>query len=247
MAADILIYAVVAAGLVFWLRNILGTRHGDEPERPNPFASGDSPPPENGQEKPLTVADFISPEDRISQLSQNPGARVSVENKFTEEGLLAISKIDRGFDVARFVEGAQDAFVIIVEAFARGDRETLRGLLGDSVYHAFESAIEEREKQGETVSTEIHAIRKTDIIDTFLKDKTAFVTVRFTADETCVIRDGEGEIVSGNPERITEMIDVWVFSRDLRSRDPRWLLVETRDDVVEDHKTPLPEAGSTED
>ena len=246
MPTDVLIYAIVAAGLVLWLRSILGTRHGDERERPNPY----TPEPRNPlgdslssfpTEKPVPA----SPEERIVQLHQHPTNQVSIAGKMAEEGLVSISRLDKSFDVHHFIQGAQDAFIIIVEAFAAGDLETLKTLLAEPVYNSFEKAIEEREKKGESVSTEIHSIRHTEITDALLKDRMAYITVRFTADETCVIRDYEGEIVSGNPERITEMVDVWVFARELKSRDPRWLLVETRDDFEEDHKTPLPEAGKT--
>jgi len=50
-------------------------------------------------------------------------------------------------------------------------------------------------------------------------------------------------ITSGHPDKMTEMTDVWTFGRDTRSKDPTWMLYETADDVPEDHKTPIPNAG----
>jgi predicted lipid-binding transport protein (Tim44 family) len=246
LPTDVLIYAVVAAGLVLWLRSILGTRHGDERERPNPYT------PEGGRAHGENLSAISSrqsvsssPEERIIQLRQQPTNRISISGKMAEEGLINISRIDNSFDIDHFLQGAQEAFIVIVEAFASGDIETLRNLLAEPVYNSFKDAIEQREKNGESVTTEIHAIRHMEITDALIKDRTAYITVHFTADETCVIRDYEGEIVSGNPERITEMADIWVFAREVKSRDPRWLLVETRDYIEEDHKTPLPEAGNT--
>ena len=64
----------------------------------------------------------------------------------------------------------------------------------------------------------------------------ANITVRFTADEVSVTRDSAGEIIDGHPEKLTAMRDVWTFSRDTKSRDPRWLVIETRGDFEDDNK-----------
>jgi len=238
--ADILLYAIVAAGLVFWLKNILGTRHGDERQRPNPFSSAPEESADtNSSGFNLGEKNFDSFGE--SQTQETLPRNVSVDNDLAEQGLADISKADRGFDFVHFITGAQDAFILIVEAFAKGDRQTLQNLLSEEVYRAFASAIEERERQEETVSTEIHSIRKAEILDAKIHEKTAYITIRFTADETCVIRDHNGEILSGDPDRITEMKDIWVFGRAIKSRDPAWLVYETRDEEPEDHKTPVPE------
>lgn len=238
MPVDILLYALVAAGLVFWLRSVIGTRHGDERERSNPFTSAPAEKPAfEGTEAPKTL-DLPS----LAEAGILP-RNVRIDNPVSERGLEDIAAADRSFDPVTFVTAAQEAFAIIVEAFAKGDRETLRDLLADPVYNAFAGAIGARDAKGETVSTEIHAVRHADIVDARLAGKDAFITLRFTADETCVIRDRDGRVLSGDPDRITEMVDLWTFTRNIKSRDPRWLLCETRDgDVIEDHKTPLPDS-----
>lgn len=248
MPTDVLIYAIVAAGLVIWLRNILGTRHGEERERPNPYAveqekgNSESMVPSLFLVKPKT-ADI---ENRLAMFNSAPGNRFQIAGRRAMDGIINISRADKNFEIEEFFEGAQEAFVMIVEAFAKGDLDTLKSLLEDKVFQAFEKEISARKDRGETVETEIHAIRRMEITEASLNDRTASITIKFTASETCVIRDSEKEILSGNPERITEMIDVWVFTRNVRSKSPIWFLNETRDDVVEDHKTPLPEAGGTE-
>lgn len=230
--ADIIIYAVIAAGLVFWLRSILGTRHGEERQRPDPFAPREEET--TGEEQPSTT---------MAAKPTGQNAHADYADEAAQSGLLQIALADRNFDAKVFVERAEDAFSIIITAFAEGDRETLRALLDAPVYEAFDNALREREKKGESVTTEVHAIRNTRIIDAVLDRKRhARITLRFTADETCVIRDRDGQLLSGHPDQVTEMVDVWVFGRDIKSSDPRWLLIETRDDQVEDHKTPIPEA-----
>ncbi len=239
LPVDILLYALVAAGLVFWLRSVIGTRHGDERERPNPFTSAPAEKPAFEGTDGAKTLDLPAITDG-ALLPRN----VRIDNPVSERGLEDIAAADRSFDPVTFVTAAQEAFAIVVEAFAKGDRETLRDLLADPVYRAFASALDIRARDGDTVSTEIHAVRHADIVDARMAGKDAFITIRFTADETCVIRNRDGAITSGDPDRITEMVDIWTFTRNVKSRDPRWLICETRDgDVVEPHKTPLPDAS----
>lgn len=240
LPVDILLYALVAAGLVFWLRSVIGTRHGDERERPNPFTSAPKEKPAYEGTDGAKTLDMPAITDG-AMMPRN----ASITNATSEMGLEDIARADRTFDPVSFITAAQEAFAIVVEAFAKGDRETLRDLLAEPVFNAFDGAIKAREKSGETVTTEIHAVRHADITDARLVNKRdAYITIRFTADETCVIKDKDGRILSGDPDRITEMVDVWTFLRDVKSRDPRWLLCETRDgDIVEEHKTPVPDAS----
>lgn len=234
----LILYAIVAAGLVFWLRSLLGTRHGDERERPNPFTA---PPPEA---KPAATAMADDGVVTLPLADNRPvlPRNVTIANEDVERALFDIARQDADFDVAKFSMGAQDAFAIIVESFAAGDRDTLKNLLETQVYEAFETALAAREQSGETMSTEIHAVRKADILEAKIDGRVALITLRFIADETCVIRAKDGTILSGDPDRITEMNDIWTFSRTIRSKDPRWLLHQTRDgDVSEEHKTPVPD------
>ncbi|MBU0858877.1 MAG: Tim44 domain-containing protein, partial [Alphaproteobacteria bacterium] len=107
MAIDLVIYAVIAAGLVFWLRSILGTRTGDERERPNPFTQQ----PDN---KP-TVVPLRDGQGNVVQAGVLPGytdqaaevleRHMSVAGPAAEQGLLEIARADRDFAVPHFLRG----------------------------------------------------------------------------------------------------------------------------------------------
>ena len=244
MSADLLLYALVAAGLVLWLRSLLGTRHGEERERPNPFASA----AEDGRKDAQGAAPPLSGAAAAAQGMDEAGyilpQGVTIAGPAVEQDIAEIAHRHRAFDIAHFAAGVRDAFAIVVEAFAKGERETLRDFLSAPVLAAFEAALEDRQKKGESVSTEIHAVRHAEIRGAREKDGLILLTVQFTADETCVIRDKDGQILSGDPDRVSEMIDVWTFGREAKSKDPRWLVYETRDgEIVEDEKTPVPDAG----
>jgi predicted lipid-binding transport protein (Tim44 family) len=233
---DLILYALIAAGLVFWLRSVLGTRHGEERERPNPYikieiltaeeaaALGDGP-------------ESLSAPERIERLAQNPGPVNSIADKTAENGLLEIAAIDKNFDIDFFLQGAQDAFAIIVEAYAAGDRETLKGLLSPGVYTAFDGGIAAREERKETQVTDIHAIRKAEIVAAKREDRMAFVTLRIVADESSITRDAQGAVIFGSLEKITQTKDIWTFGRDLKSKDPTWLVYETRTDIGDNYES----------
>ena len=238
MSPDLIIYGLVAAGLVFWLRSILGTRHGEERQRPNPLAMAEAraEKKQSDEDEFIEAIKVLSAEDKIVDLAENPTGVLFIDNKTAENGLIDIARADKSFDIKTFLDAAQDAFVYVVEAFAEGDRATLKDLLGPRVEAAFEHAIDDREKRGETQMTEIQAVNKVEVLEAELDGREARVSVKFTADETSVTKDKDGEILAGHPDKTSKMVDIWTFARDVKSRDPRWLVVETRGDFEWDNE-----------
>lgn len=248
MPIDIVIYAVIAAGLVLWLRSLLGTRGEGEKQRPNPFVET-----EKGLNSAQSQGAALPPQKTISSppLNREQDMRAGLRQNMSildqaHQGLLEIGRADRSFDAAHFLSGAQEAFVMIVTAFASGDRETLKNLLDEAVYRLFDSALSGREGAGEQAQVEIHAIRRAEITKAWLSGRKAFITVRFIADETNILKDREGALIYGHPDRVTETIDVWTFCRDTHSRMPGWNVCETKDEdaAQAEHKT-VPDISSS--
>jgi len=245
---DLIIYLAVAVVLVVWLRNTLGTKHGSEVDRSDILkrlkeqkesqAKSDSGKiidisqrsrSESGDNS--TNMDYSS---RLSGLTIEGGA--DTINEITE-----FMRIYSDFDPKAFIIGAKDAFPMIVEAFAKADLKTLKMLLSEGVYDSFEEAIEARKSKGEIISTDVHAVRDCSIMGIKLIDRMSYIKLRFLAEETIVIRNKDGDIISGHPDKIVRMNDVWTFGRDTRSKDPTWYLFETSDDVPEEFKNPIPD------
>lgn len=241
MPPDLIVYALVAAGLIVWLRSILGSRNGDETDRA-PYLKPE--PGARPMETPGPDRNAVAPaEERIAELAANPKGNIFIQDKSAEIGLLEIAAADRTFEVDRFAQGAQDAFVYIVESFADGDRETLRDLLSPAVYDAFDGAIAARESAGEIMHTEINAIKRVEIAAAGIEGRLSKITVRFFAEEVTYTKDSQGNIIEGHPERVTQMRDLWTFSRETRARDPRWLVTETLVDSQGDSES-LPNASA---
>jgi predicted lipid-binding transport protein (Tim44 family) len=103
----------------------------------------------------------------------------------------------------------------------------LKNLLAREVYDGFESAINEREKRGETVESRFVSIDHADITAAELRGRNAQVTVRFQSKLVSVTRNKDGNVIDGNAEKVTDITDVWTFARDISSRDPNWKLLAT--------------------
>ena len=104
---------------------------------------------------------------------------------------------------------------------------TLRSLLTDETYRAFEMAIAAREAASETQRTEIKEISTAAIVAVELAEKVADITVRFVSDQLNMTLGRDQQPVSGT-DGTTEMIDLWTFERDLGMRDQTWRLAAAR-------------------
>jgi predicted lipid-binding transport protein (Tim44 family) len=145
----------------------------------------------------------------------------------TATGLDAIVGADPEFDAKHFIAGARAAYEMVVTAYAEGDRRTLKNLLSRDVFEGFDTAITEREKRGEKAESRFVSIDTAEIIGAELRAKSAQITVRFVSQLISVTRDKAGAVIDGNPEKVTEVTDVWTFARDISSRDPNWKLIAT--------------------
>jgi predicted lipid-binding transport protein (Tim44 family) len=143
------------------------------------------------------------------------------------QSLTALMRADPGFDPGQFLDGAKAAYEMVVMSFAQGDVATLDQLLGSEVFDGFQRAIREREERGETVESSLVGIDKADIIEAEVKNRTAYVTVKFVSELISVTRDADGEVVEGDPKKVREVTDIWTFAREVSSKNPNWKLVAT--------------------
>jgi predicted lipid-binding transport protein (Tim44 family) len=142
-------------------------------------------------------------------------------------GLDAVAAADPSFDPREFVGGARQAYEMIVQAYAKGDRKTLKTFLAKDVFDGFAAAIGDRESRGETSETTFVSIDKADVIGAEMRDRFAHITVSFGSKIITLVRDKNGVVIDGSAEKIVDVNDIWTFARDTTSRDPNWKLVAT--------------------
>jgi predicted lipid-binding transport protein (Tim44 family) len=229
-----LLFLVLAVVIFIRLRNVLGRRTGNErppydpysaPEAKRAGAEANEPVvalPRGRSSRAPVEASGPSMEDIETRLG-----RYATKDSPLGQSLTALMRADPGFDPAPFLDGAKVAYEAIVMAFAEGDEATLQQLLGTDVYEGFQRAIREREARGEKVTSSLVGIDKADIIEAEVKNRTAYVTVKFVSELISVTRDADGEVLEGDPKKVREVTDIWTFAREVASKNPNWKLVAT--------------------
>ncbi|HVV41910.1 MAG TPA: Tim44/TimA family putative adaptor protein [Nitrobacter sp.] len=228
-----IIFLALAVFIFLRLRSVLGQRTGSERPPYDRTArdivqgvqdNNKVVPPLPG---PLIDQAPLAPAAEVSQPSADRWKTLAEAGTPLAAGLDAIVAKDSSFDPRHFLSGAKSAYEMIVLAFANGDRRALKDLLSSEVYESFDGAIKEREKLERKTETRFVSIDKAELVAAEMRDRTAQLTVRFVSQMISVTRDKTGAIVDGNPDKISDITDVWTFARDVSSRDPNWKLVGT--------------------
>jgi predicted lipid-binding transport protein (Tim44 family) len=217
LLVSIIILALVALFIGLRLYSVLGERTGHEQQL---------------SLKPADAEKVAGPRPAVAAAGQ-PAPAEPLDTAYLPTagpGVRALLAADPSFDVARFLEGAQAAYRMILEAFWNGRLDEVRGFLDPEIASAFDSAIAEREAAGQKLDNRLIAIEQALITAAAVTGKVASVTVRFEADIAAVTRDAEGNVVAGSLSDAVQTRDRWTFRRDLGSSDPNWILIETDDE-----------------
>lgn len=222
----ITLFFLVAAVLIFLqLRSVLGRRTGHEKPPADPFtARQSSRMPSADDEKVVTLPkrEPVDDEQRFAEVDAISPVGTPLNN-----GLRELLKVDPTFRPKEFINGARMAYEMIVMAFADGDRKTLKGLLSKEVYDGFEAAIAEREARGEVVKSTFVGIDRAEFVHAAVRDQEEQITLKIVSQLISATYDRANTLIDGDAEMVADVIDVWTFARDVRSRDPNWKLIAT--------------------
>jgi predicted lipid-binding transport protein (Tim44 family) len=188
----LVIAAAIALFVLYRLYDVLGRRVGRQPE--------DGPAPRLGL-----------PKDERPKPAEPAAVEVA--------GLSALKQREPAFDIAKFLDGARDAYQTIVKAFAAGDRPALKALLAPAVDQSFEQAIAQREAEGRSQATEFLHPPRADLDRVEIAGDLARARVRFLAELRTRSKGPEGEAV--DDRRTAEF---WTFERRIGASDPNWIL-----------------------
>lgn len=213
---EILFFAFLTGYLVFRLWSVLGKRTGFE-----------APPrQESNMEQdnviPLPVRSLKSPDPTEEQAASEE------LDPALQEGLNKIQDVDPDFSLTPFLDGALTAFEMIIEAYAKGDKDTLKPLLSPTVLKTFTAELKDREEAQQTVETKIVDLKEPEVLAIEIKGKQERITLKFISEQIIVTKDVSGQI-QDNPAHLSLTIkDIWTFSRTIGSSNPNWVLVATR-------------------
>lgn len=196
---QVLIFAAIAAFVLFKLYSVLGKDVGAKP---------------GAQPSPLPVP-----------AKKTPPRRPALRPAFTgpaAAGLEQIHAADNRFDPKSFLAGAAQAYELIVTAYAAGNKKALKPLLKASVFERYAQAIDARAAQNKVLDTEIIRLHEGEIVRAKLAGRIATIEVKFSADiSTRESKVGEEEGALATTSTTTE---VWAFERDVRNKNPNWKL-----------------------
>jgi predicted lipid-binding transport protein (Tim44 family) len=224
-----LIVIGVAIVVLLRLRQVLGTRIGHErpPIDPAKPVATERKPEENVltlKPRPMDA----KPDEELrrrktdAEIEQYAGGDAALA-----DGLNAIVTADPSFSPKTFLEGAKQAYEMVLTAFATGDRKSLRNLLEKDVYDGFEQAMAGREAAGQKVDFTFIGLPKVEISHEEVDKRNALVTVQFHAEVISVTHGKDDAVVEGTPDQVKTIADEWTFARNPKSRDPNWKLVAT--------------------
>ncbi|MEM9550909.1 MAG: Tim44/TimA family putative adaptor protein [Pseudomonadota bacterium] len=210
---QLLVLAGIAVFLILRLRSVLGTREGfEKPPLPKNSASSSRPDfevIEGGPDRDIT--------DYVAEDSDNAKA------------LTEMKRIEPGFSVSEFVQGARGAYEMIVMGFETGKLDEIQPFLAEDVFETFVDVVAAREDQGLRIEAEFVGVREVAVQEVQFDDAThlAEITMRFVGELTSVVRNEDDEIVEGSPNSVKRQKDSWTFARTMGRDDPNWLLVAT--------------------
>jgi predicted lipid-binding transport protein (Tim44 family) len=205
---DIIILGLLAIFLGFRLKGLLGDRSGYSRDLKNPDAVNKKEPIEN----------------------QNV---IKLNNKtINGESLDFLIKSDPGFNEKEFLEGAKNAFKIIIKAFSDSEIERLKPLLDYDLLNSFTKSISEREARQERQFSDVVSFKNFEIIKVNINDNLASITLKIVSEQIKYLVDKNDVLLEGNKDNSEIIKDKWVFERDISSTNPNWRLVET--DILDD-------------
>lgn len=219
---DIIFFAVIAGFILLRLRSVLGTRTGNEKRPEDAIRRQKTPSPDKRRDDNVVRLPGSEKEGWASDESMGIAPNSPLAQSLTE-----IQLIDRNFNPQYFLSGARQAYEMIISAFAKGDRETLRPLLHDDVYTQFDQAIADREAGNQSMETELVRMGDVRIAAATINETTTEITVKFSVELISAVRNADGAILQGHPTVPQEISELWTFARDIGSKDPNWLLIAT--------------------
>ena len=167
-------------------------------------------------------------------LGKKTGFEEDIDSSFAHEAPPAKPRADLNantFDEnakKEFVKGAKIAYETIITNFAKGKLKDVKSLLDKNVYQQFEEAIKDRDAKNYLSETTFIGINSAEVKNHQQNKNMLEVTIEFVSEIISCVKDKDNKIVSGDPEKVKKVLDTWKFSKDSRSSNPNWLLIDTQ-------------------
>ena len=199
---DILIFGVIAIFLIFRLKNILGTKTDFE---------------DNG----------LKEKKQPKQFSNVVSLKTNKNNSFNEE-IDKIIKVDSNFDMVNFLDGSKTFFEMVLKGFVSGNLDNVKDFIKPSVLKSFKGAIDDRNKENETLIIDLISVEKNKIVSSVITKSSIKINVVFETLQITALMDKNEKIIDGDTDKEILVKDEWIFEKKIKDQNPNWTLIETK-------------------
>ena len=213
---DIFILAMIAVFIINRLRNSLGKKTGNETDIAQKFSQRPSKYTESNPDKETETSKNEVKEAKNIILHKNSSINEKLNN---------IVKVDPSFTVENFIDGAKKAFEYILVKYSENDLKSLKSLLAPQILTNFTDQIKLRQKQKQILGITILKIDDPEIIDVSIeKNKLCFIKLEFKSQQVQTTKDSNNNIIDGNDNLILNISELWTFSKEIKNKNPNWIL-----------------------
>jgi len=210
---DIIILLIAVIYIYSRLKNVLGSN----PEQPKGTPIS--------EESAAKIFDIIMQENERNAQKKVQDVTPATEISPLEQEMNKIP----GFNQDTFLGGAKRAFEIIITAFAKGDIETLEGLVSPKLIKKFQEILHQRQSEGISAETDLIGFNSAEITDIkILKNNLAKITVKFISEQVNLLKNSKDEVIEEDENFVQNITDIWTFERCITSTNPNWLLISTK-------------------
>ncbi len=202
---DIIIFAVIAIFLVYRLKSILG-QNSDGNEHNNKID--------------IDKKNFTNV---VKLGNKKLSSKDTIINKDT------ITTIDPNFNEKDFLKGAQNFFSMVIDCFVKGNLDEVKNFIDEKLIKNFQSVIDDRLQEEESLKIDIIKMNSINIKDVKEINNSLRVSVLFETEQIKVLKDKKGKIIDGDQKNSILVKDLWIFEKQIQSKDLNWKLVETSD------------------
>ena len=215
---DIFILAMIAVFIINRLRNVLGKKTGNESDIVEKFTQKKMPYKESEPDNVTNLKD----DRRHKANTQSLHKDKKVNNLINE-----IIQIDENFDINEFYDGAKKAFEFILKEYSNNNLSALERLVSKKIFKDFKEQVDERTKSSQSMEITVISVKNPEIKDIKLEKKNiAKIKLSFNSEQVQTLKNKENKIIEGDSNQILSIKEFWTFSKNLKSRDPNWVLEE---------------------
>ena len=150
------------------------------------------------------------------------------KNQVNEFELNKILEIDPNFNADDFLTGSKNFFEMVLKSFVSGDLENIKDFTKPSVFKSFKSAIDERNKEQETLIIDLKSIKENKITKSNITKTSIRLNVKFETFQIRALMDKNDEIIDGDNNNEILVKDEWIFEKKIKDDNPNWTLIETK-------------------